>query len=109
MRIQHFAEQKLGPGVDDDNAHRRRFNAQRSTSNAQRPTLNVQRSTSQWFCTEELKFVAKRPTSSGVFILLLANERELFPFDHRAIDRDFSDVFAARHVIHDIEHDALEH
>jgi hypothetical protein len=37
MRVQHFAEQKLGPGVDDDNAHRRRFNAQRSTSNAQRP------------------------------------------------------------------------
>src|SRR4029453_7691238 len=74
-----------------------------STPNAQRPTLNVQRSTAQSFCTEELKFAAKRPTSSGVFILLLANERELFPFDHRAIDRDFSDVFAARHVINDVE------
>jgi hypothetical protein len=45
----------------------------------------------------------------GILVLLLANKRQLFSFDYRAIDRDFSDVFAARHVIHDIKHDALEH
>src|SRR6266436_2827611 len=46
---------------------------------------------------------------SGVFVLLLANQREFFAFDHGAIDRDFGYIFPARHVVHDVEHDSLEH
>src|SRR4051812_34030934 len=53
---------------------------------------------------EQLKARLRR-----VFVLLLANQRELFALDHRAIDRHLRDVFAARNVIHDIEHDPLEH
>ena len=47
--------------------------------------------------------------SSRGLVLLLANQRKLFAFYHRAIDRYFGDIFAARHVIHDVEHDAFEH
>src|SRR5262249_55144117 len=75
-----------------------------STPNAQRPTLNTQQ---LWIGL--LASSAKRRVSGSVLILFLSNKRELFPFDHRATDRDFSDVFAARHIVHDVEHDALEH
>src|SRR5437588_9989919 len=50
----------------------------------------------------------RRP-SGGVFVLLLANQRQLFAFDHSTINRDFSDIFPTRHVIHDVEHDPLQH
>jgi hypothetical protein len=42
-------------------------------------------------------------------VLLLANQGKFFAFYHRAIDRYFGDIFAARHVVHDVEHDAFEH
>src|SRR5712691_1892928 len=44
-----------------------------------------------------------------VFVLLLTNERKLFAFHYCAIDRDFGDIFAARHLVHDVEHDPFEH
>src|SRR5205823_13797754 len=43
-----------------------------------------------------------------VFVLLLTNERELFAFHDCAIDRDFGNIFAARHLVHDVEHDPFE-
>src|SRR5260370_10479617 len=45
----------------------------------------------------------------GGLVLFLANEGKLSAFDDGAIDRHFGDVFAARDVVHDIEHDPLEH
>src|SRR5260370_16919967 len=45
----------------------------------------------------------------GGLVLFLANEGKLSAFDDGAIKRDFGDVFAARDVVHDIEHDPLEH
>src|ERR1041385_1694481 len=44
-----------------------------------------------------------------VFVLLLANKRKLFAFDYRAIDRDLGNIFSTRHIVHDVEHDSLEH
>ena len=38
-----------------------------------------------------------------------ADERGLLAFDDGAIERDVGDVFAARDVVHDVEHDPLEH
>src|SRR5713101_1796955 len=34
---------------------------------------------------------------------------KLFAFHYCAIDRDFGDIFAARHLVHDVEHDPFEH
>ncbi len=63
--------------------------------NAQRPTRNA---------TETLRELKRR-----VLVLLLPNQRKLFAFHHRATDRDLRNILAARHVVHDVEHDSLEH
>src|SRR6476661_247843 len=47
--------------------------------------------------------------SSCRLVLFLANQGKFFAFYHRAIDRYFGDIFAARHVVHDVEHNAFEH
>jgi hypothetical protein len=47
--------------------------------------------------------------SGRCLVLLLANQGKFFSFYHRAIDRYFGDIFAARHVVHDVEHNAFEH
>ena len=47
--------------------------------------------------------------SSCSLVLFLANQGKFFAFYHRAIDRYFGDIFAARHVVHDVEHNAFEH
>ena len=47
--------------------------------------------------------------SSRVFVLLLTDKRELSALDDGTINRDLGDVFPARNVVHDVEHDALEH
>src|ERR1700741_4659035 len=48
-------------------------------------------------------------SSRSVFVLLLAKQRGFFPFNDRAVDGDFGDIFAAWDVVHDLEHDPLEH
>ena len=56
-----------------------------------------------------LTFNSGRKPSGRRLILFLANERELFAFHYRPIDGDLGDIFATRHLVHDIEHDPLEH
>src|SRR6266496_1604303 len=47
--------------------------------------------------------------SSRALVLFLANQGKLFAFYHRAIDRYFCNIFAARDVVHDVEHNSFEH
>ena len=47
--------------------------------------------------------------SSRSLVLFLANQGKFFALYHRAIDGDFGDIFAARHIVHDVEHDSFEH
>src|SRR5262249_1895800 len=82
------------------------------TINAQRPTLNVQRAT--LLSIERWKFGVESWAFAGSalcrgLILFLANERKFFAFHYRAIDRDFGDIFPARHIVHDVQHDPLKH
>src|SRR5260370_5363701 len=79
--------------------------SKRSTSNAQRPTLKQKLRLIEHSTLKVERFL---PKSGGGFLLLLANQREFFAFDHRAIDRHFRNIFAARHIVHDVEHDPLE-
>lgn len=45
---------------------------------------------------------------SRVLVLFSADRWDLFTFDHGTIHGDFRDVLAARHLVHDVAHDALE-
>ncbi len=86
-------------------ADRRPHNAQRCKQRA------VMLSEAKHLGLEILRFAQNDSfeKSSCRFVLLLANQGKLFAFYHRAIDRDFGDIFAARHVVHDVEHNAFEH
>ena len=44
-------------------------------------------------------------TSGRALVLLLANKRQLFAFYHRAIDRDFGDIFAGNPHLHGADFD----
>jgi hypothetical protein len=87
------------------NADRRPHNAQRSK---QRP---VMLSEAKHLGSEILRFAQNDSfeKSSCRLVLLLANQGKFFAFYHRAIDRYFGDIFAARHIVHDVEHNAFEH
>ena len=86
------------------NATRRPHNAQRSK---QRP---VTLSEAKYPGSEILRFAQNESAgkSSRGLVLFLANQGKLFAFHHRAIDRYFGDIFAAWHVVHDVQHNTLE-
>jgi hypothetical protein len=98
------------------NADRRPHNAQRSK---QRPVVlsealqqNAKHEARLSNISDQRFFASLRMTafekSSCRLVLLLANQGKFFAFYHRAIDRYLGDIFAARHVVHDVEHNAFE-
>ena len=50
-----------------------------------------------------------RKTSRSVFVLLPSDQGRAFAFHDSPINHDVSDIFPARHFIHDVEHDLFEH
>src|SRR5205814_8374699 len=64
---------------------------------AQNDSLNAKRSSSAFL----------RKSGRGL-ILFLTNQRQLFALDDCAVDRHFGNVFATWHIVHDVEHDALQ-
>src|SRR5204862_7214206 len=64
---------------------------------AQNNSLNAKRSSSAFL----------RKSGRGL-ILFFTNQRQLFALYHCAVDRDFGNVFATWHIVHDVEHDALQ-
>jgi len=107
MRVLDIAEQKFRTGIEHDRAH---------TSTIEARTLNVEpvaialRGDVDCLFAEKPTCVARRcaQLSSGL-VLFLANQGELSAFDDGAIDRHFGDVFAARDLVHDVQHDSFEH
>jgi hypothetical protein len=104
MRIQNVPEQKLCASIENDNAHAMECESlkelQRYIGGAARLPIAL--------CN--LFSVPRKLRGLGrVFVLLLANEWKPSAFDHCAIDRHLGNIFAARHVVHDVEHDSLEH
>src|SRR3954469_11300834 len=104
MRVLDIAQQQFGSGVDQNRAHAD------LAANVERPTPNFQSRTqisraiskdepalSDFAIGRSMFGVRVFPPLllSGVLILLLANKRNLLALDHRAIDRDLGDIFAA--------------
>src|ERR1043166_1272266 len=102
MRVLNVTEQKFGTGVDEDRAHVEVIGKKLKRYKGKLTLFD--------FVTL-LTFQPARTLSDlrRALILFLTNQRKFFAFYYRAIDRDFGNIFAARHVIHDVEHDAFEH
>ena len=98
MGVLNITQQKLGAGIDESGAHMEKVEAlKRLIVEPLQRFKHFNDSTSTEGC------------SGRGLVLLLTNERKLFAFDDGAIDRYLGDIFPARHIVHDVEHNPLEH
>src|ERR1700745_1969965 len=110
MRVLNITKQKFSTSVNEDCAHKR-SRTKRPTSNAEPPLRNSDHhchngTASMPLLIRDSEFdvecSAFLPNSRGSLVLFLANQGKFFAFYYRSIDGDFGDIFAARHVVHDI-------